>query len=597
MASENKNNIGALDDVIDDDLTDELAPLRTAGDGTAELFGLDPTVVEREERILALESDLEQRDEAVRDLQSRLEDAAARAEEMARCIAERDEAAAALRSDLSAALDRLDAQQSRLDEALEADATLRQTLTEREQRLAEAEAERAELATALDRSTGEAESLRDTLTRLQEDNRRSEAERRSALGSLADRRGRTARKLARAESIRRSLERELSRLQAENRLLNQTIVASSRPEPEAAAQERQAAQRAADDAHREQRIEELSARVTEARMAAAELGRRIRERDDRITDLEQSSAELGERLRAAESARSAADEELARLRSAATDGERRAGELSRRCEALMEEKESLLADAGSLREALDAARSGLLEAEEARTQLLTETEERSGELESVWRELCERDQALDRERSSRECLEASMTELREKLEERDERIAGDAATIDELRRQLGETEQELTTALDANHSLRQEIERLRDDVEQLTSVGSSPVPADPESVDGATNEHEHEDGAVDARMGRSLVTAMNGREIRYPLFRSRITIGRTSVNDIQLKTPFVSRSHAVIFNDAERVQIVDLGSKNGLYVNGERRSRADLNAGDRLLIGDTEFEYQEMHRH
>jgi pSer/pThr/pTyr-binding forkhead associated (FHA) protein len=107
---------------------------------------------------------------------------------------------------------------------------------------------------------------------------------------------------------------------------------------------------------------------------------------------------------------------------------------------------------------------------------------------------------------------------------------------------------------------------------------------------------EAESGGDQARIGRSLVAEVNGKDIRYPLFRERITIGRTAGNDIQLKTPFVSRFHAAIINEPDRVHVVDLGSKNGIYVNGERTPRADLSPGDRLVIGDSRFLYQETTR-
>ena len=39
--------------------------------------------------------------------------------------------------------------------------------------------------------------------------------------------------------------------------------------------------------------------------------------------------------------------------------------------------------------------------------------------------------------------------------------------------------------------------------------------------------------------------------------------------------------------------VVDLGSTNGTYVNGERvNGRRRLHEGDRLQVGDTELEYE-----
>jgi pSer/pThr/pTyr-binding forkhead associated (FHA) protein len=69
------------------------------------------------------------------------------------------------------------------------------------------------------------------------------------------------------------------------------------------------------------------------------------------------------------------------------------------------------------------------------------------------------------------------------------------------------------------------------------------------------------------------------------------TIGRTARADFILKAPLVSRVHCrLTAHSSARLEIQDLGSTNGTYVNGERVSRADLKAGDKLRIGRTELE-------
>jgi pSer/pThr/pTyr-binding forkhead associated (FHA) protein len=50
----------------------------------------------------------------------------------------------------------------------------------------------------------------------------------------------------------------------------------------------------------------------------------------------------------------------------------------------------------------------------------------------------------------------------------------------------------------------------------------------------------------------------------------------------------VSRRHAEIRQEGATYWIVDLGSTNGLEVNGKRTERSRLRDGDRITIGSTE---------
>ncbi|MBL8859674.1 MAG: sigma 54-interacting transcriptional regulator [Planctomycetes bacterium] len=67
--------------------------------------------------------------------------------------------------------------------------------------------------------------------------------------------------------------------------------------------------------------------------------------------------------------------------------------------------------------------------------------------------------------------------------------------------------------------------------------------------------------------------------------RPTITIGRSVDNDLRLTSGLVSRHHCRIETDAEGVWVVDLGSANGTYVNGERISRKKIDEADRVQIG------------
>jgi pSer/pThr/pTyr-binding forkhead associated (FHA) protein len=67
------------------------------------------------------------------------------------------------------------------------------------------------------------------------------------------------------------------------------------------------------------------------------------------------------------------------------------------------------------------------------------------------------------------------------------------------------------------------------------------------------------------------------------------TIGRAPRADFVLDAALVSRLHCRVTAGATELEVVDLDSTNGTYVNGERTARATLRAGDRLGVGRVEL--------
>ena len=65
-----------------------------------------------------------------------------------------------------------------------------------------------------------------------------------------------------------------------------------------------------------------------------------------------------------------------------------------------------------------------------------------------------------------------------------------------------------------------------------------------------------------------------------------VVIGRDPQSDFQLPHPSVSRRHCAVWCEHGLTWIRDLRSKNGLVVNGHRVSRALLNEGDHIRLGD-----------
>jgi hypothetical protein len=77
---------------------------------------------------------------------------------------------------------------------------------------------------------------------------------------------------------------------------------------------------------------------------------------------------------------------------------------------------------------------------------------------------------------------------------------------------------------------------------------------------------------------------------RYVLEGPKATIGRSKDTDCVLRDPNVSRRHAELRQaDSGDWEIVDLGSTNGVKVNGRRVSSSRLRPGDEVTVGTTTF--------
>lgn len=69
-------------------------------------------------------------------------------------------------------------------------------------------------------------------------------------------------------------------------------------------------------------------------------------------------------------------------------------------------------------------------------------------------------------------------------------------------------------------------------------------------------------------------------------------LGRSDDSHLQIARPGVSRRHAVILADKRGFVIQDLGSQNGVFVNGDRVSEHQLKDGEQIVIGDSTMVYR-----
>jgi FHA domain-containing protein len=123
--------------------------------------------------------------------------------------------------------------------------------------------------------------------------------------------------------------------------------------------------------------------------------------------------------------------------------------------------------------------------------------------------------------------------------------------------------------------------------------GSPPTPS-PSGGDfghtmvySADREVRRLDPALDRR--QALLVGEGRRNV---LSGSRVVVGRSREADIVLADPNVSRRHAELRRDESGWHVMDLGSTNGIKVNGRRVDQVGLSPGDRITIGVTDLTFE-----
>ncbi|EPX62973.1 Adenylate cyclase [Cystobacter fuscus DSM 2262] len=94
-------------------------------------------------------------------------------------------------------------------------------------------------------------------------------------------------------------------------------------------------------------------------------------------------------------------------------------------------------------------------------------------------------------------------------------------------------------------------------------------------------------------MLKLIIEDDEGRKTVVPFMRDEITIGRQEGNTIRLTERNVSRRHARLLRQNGHVVVEDLGSYNGVRINGERiQGPAQVGDGDLIQIGDYDLAVQ-----
>jgi type II secretory pathway predicted ATPase ExeA len=114
---------------------------------------------------------------------------------------------------------------------------------------------------------------------------------------------------------------------------------------------------------------------------------------------------------------------------------------------------------------------------------------------------------------------------------------------------------------------------------------------DPPPQPGSGDLRARSHNGADAPLARILL-ASSGRTVsERALYPGRLIIGRTSANDLQIESRFVSRHHCQIITTAQSCVIEDLNSTNGIFLHSKRVRYHNLNDGDVVMIGQHELLY------
>jgi phosphoserine phosphatase RsbU/P len=84
----------------------------------------------------------------------------------------------------------------------------------------------------------------------------------------------------------------------------------------------------------------------------------------------------------------------------------------------------------------------------------------------------------------------------------------------------------------------------------------------------------------------SLILVQGPEQREITLSHTPFTVGRLTDNDLVIADPRVTRKHAELISEGGDFYVVDLGSKHGTFVNGEKVTKQRLSRNDRVQFGE-----------
>ena len=320
----------------------------------------------------------------------------------------------------------------------------------------------------------------------------------------------------------------------------------------------------------EQQVNALSAQLERTERYADDLRRQMKEQSELATSA------VSERHGLITASTTAADK-LSELTEELSDTRKQNAVLTKR---LTEIEKNFDDEVRKIRFELGAAQETIADQETINVELTSDLFNTKGSQQGLENQLKKSEERYEKKIQD---LEQQANKLRNqlddyeyKLENKDEAIAG---LMNELANRGGTSE-----SIDEVEIAIQEIESVIDDIDERLPT---------RLVDDKSDQTDEHEQAERERVTRLLIGHTDGQELRFPLFKDRLTIGRTAHNDIQLDAQFISRQHAVIVTEEDGTKIVDWGSKNGILVNEKRVAEQVLENGDIVTIGTTDFRYEE----
>jgi hypothetical protein len=142
---------------------------------------------------------------------------------------------------------------------------------------------------------------------------------------------------------------------------------------------------------------------------------------------------------------------------------------------------------------------------------------------------------------------------------------------------------------------RELVDQLKDHADAQGYVFTGPVKVDFEAADDLTTGRfrilsraeasvTDNDQRTRTREARAVLE-VNGT--RHPLRAPGLVVGRGTEADLRINDPGVSRRHVEFMVNGDDLEVVDLGSTNGMLVNGSKVGRAGLRDGTEVKIGHT----------
>ncbi|QIK74894.1 FhaA domain-containing protein [Nocardioides piscis] len=144
------------------------------------------------------------------------------------------------------------------------------------------------------------------------------------------------------------------------------------------------------------------------------------------------------------------------------------------------------------------------------------------------------------------------------------------------------------------------IDQLKDHADAQGYVFTGPVTVDFEAAEDLTTGRFRIRSKAEAQVTGSGAAAGDDRHSRsasravlevngsrHVLRAPGLVVGRGTEADLRINDPGVSRQHVEFVVTGDDVEVVDLGSTNGMLVNGTKVPRATLRDGSQVKIGRT----------